>query len=300
LKGKSPQLLVIAIVVVFVVIVLLSTLEDTLIEGGSFTGTPLAALLNAIVTLTQNVTTTISSWGYGGIFVLMLLESSSLPIPSEVILPFSGYLISLGELNVWLTILVATVAGLAGSSVDYYIGMKGMDLLARRKTLSSVLFSKERMETVKRWFDKYGPTAVLLSRLIPGFRTLVSFPAGAVRMPIAKFLVYTTAGCLAWNAFLIYVGEYIGANWREVAGISHYLIIGFLVAIFVVFVGYLIKRRMDLHARDDPTRKGMKRLHVCMLGRQAEIDTKMRFSNTLERESKRLLSLCFNTLCPKG
>ena len=243
LKGKAPQLLVIAIVAVVIVIVLLATLEDTLVEGGGFSGTPLALLLNAIVMLTQSVTATVSSWGYAGIFFLMLLESSSLPVPSEVILPFSGYLVSLGQLNLWLTILVSTLAGITGSMVDYYVGMKGMDLLARRKTLANVLFSKARMETAERWFNKYGILAVFVSRLIPGFRALVSFPAGAVKMPLQRFIAYTIAGCIVWNAFLIYMGEYVGANWREVAGVSHYLIIGFLAAFLFVVAWFLIKRR---------------------------------------------------------
>ncbi|MGB9740380.1 MAG: DedA family protein [Candidatus Bathyarchaeales archaeon] len=173
----------------------------------------------------------------------MLLESSSLPIPSEVILPFSGYLVFKGQLNLLLTILVATLAGTAGSLVDYYIGMKGMDMLARRKTLSNVLFRRARVEVAERWFNKHGFAMVFLNRFIPGFRTLVSFPAGAVKMPLLKFIAYTTAGCLVWSAFLIYLGEYMGANWRIVAGISHYLIIGSLAAFLMVFVIFLIRRR---------------------------------------------------------
>jgi membrane protein DedA with SNARE-associated domain len=243
LKVKAPQLLVIGIVAVVFVMVILDTLEDTLIEGGGFASTPLAALLNVAVMFTQNVTATVSYRGYAGIFVLMFLESSSLPVPSEVILPFCGYLVSLGQLNLWLTILVSTFAGISGSLVDYHIGMKGMSLLTRRKTLTKLLFSKARLEMVERWFDKYGTTAVFLSRLIPGFRTLISFPAGAVEMPLPKFITYTTVGCLVWSAFLICIGEYVGANWREVAGISHYLIIGFLAAILVAFVVFLIGRR---------------------------------------------------------
>ena len=230
-----------AVVVVVIVLVLLDTLEDTMIERGGFSGTPFALLLNAIVMLTESVTATVSSWDYAGIFFLMLLESSSLPIPSEVILPFSGYLVSLDQLNLWLTILVSTLAGITGSMVEYYVGMKRMDLLARQKT--HVLFSKARMETAERWFNKYDALMVFLSRLIPGSRALVSFPAGAVKMPLQKFVAYTTAGCLVGNAFLTCVGEYVGASWREVAGVSHYLIIGFLAAFLVALAWFLIERR---------------------------------------------------------
>jgi len=243
LKGKTPQLLLIALVAIAIAIVFLDTMEDTLIEGGSFTGTPLATISSVIIRLAQGVTTTVSSWGYGGIFLLMLLEASSLPIPSEVILPFSGYLVSTGQLNVWITIFVSTLAGIVGSLIDYYIGMKGTDLLARRRVLDKLLFSKTRLEMAARWFDKYGAFAVFLSRMIPAFRTLVSFPAGAVKMPIRKFVAYTTGGCLIWNAFLVYIGVYLGTNWEAAAGVSRYLIIGVVASILVALVVFLIRRK---------------------------------------------------------
>lgn len=241
MKGKPPQLLLIALVAIAFAIVLLDTLEDTLIEGGSFTGTPVATISNAIITLAQGVTTTVSSWGYVGIFLMMLFEASSLPIPSEVILPFSGYLVFMGQLNVWITILVSTLAGIAGSLIDYYIGMKGTNLLARRRVLDKLLFSKTRLEMAAKWFDQYGAFAVFLSRMISGFRTLVSFPAGAVKMSIRKFVAYTTGGCLIWNAFLVYVGVYLGTNWRAAAGVSRYLIIGVVAAILVALVVFLVR-----------------------------------------------------------
>jgi len=246
MKRKAPQLFLIAIVVIVIAIVFLDTLEDTLIEGGSFAGTPLAMIANAIVAFTQGVTKTVSTWGYSGIFLLMLLESSSLPIPSEVILPFSGYLVSLGQLNVWIVIIVSTLAGIAGSLIDYYIGMKGTDLLARRRILDKLLFNKARLETAQKWFDRYGAFAVFLSRMIPGFRTLVSFPAGAVKMSVWKFVAYTTGGCLIWSTFLIYVGVYLGTDWRMVASVSRYLIIGAVAVILVWLAVFLIRRKKEV------------------------------------------------------
>jgi membrane protein DedA with SNARE-associated domain len=242
LREKAPQLLVLAIAAVLIVIVLLDTLEDTLIEGGTFTSTPLAMLLNTIVMFTRDVTVTVSSWGYGGIFLFMLLESSSLPIPSEVVLPFAGYLVSLGQLNLLPVILVSTLAGITGSLVDYYVGLRGMRVLAQRKTLGKFFFSETRLKTAENWFNKYGALVVFLSRLVPGFRTLVSFPAGALKMPLLKFTAYTTAGCALWNSFLTYAGLYVGKNWPEIAGASHYVIIA-AVAIFIAVATYLIVRR---------------------------------------------------------
>ena len=243
LKGKTPQLLLIAIVAVLIAIVLLDTLEDTVIEGSSFSGTRLGVILNAIIVFTRGVTATVSSWGYAGVFLLMLLEASSLPIPSEVILPFAGYLVSVGQLNVWITILVATVAGMAGSLIDYHIGRKGTDFLARRKILDKLLFDKKRLEMAAAWFNKYGAFTVFLGRMIPGFRTLVSFPAGAVKMSLRKFVAYTTGGCLIWNVFLVFTGVYLGTSWRQVASVSRYLIIGVLAAIPMTFIVLLIRRK---------------------------------------------------------
>jgi membrane protein DedA with SNARE-associated domain len=249
LKENLPKLIVAAIIAIFVAIIVLDTLEDMLIEGGTFAGTPIAVVLNAIVTFTQNVTATVQTWGYMGLFVAMALESSSLPIPSEVILPFAGYLVSQGLLNFWLAVLVSTLAGLAGSLIDYFIGLKGMSVLAKRSTLRSLLYDKGRMNTAERWFNKYGAPVVFLSRMVPGFRTLISFPAGAVKMPLSKFITYTTAGCLVWDIILIYIGVYVGANWREAAGVAHYLIILAAIALLIVFALFLIRRRKDLSRR---------------------------------------------------
>lgn len=186
--------------------------------------------------------------GYVGVFVLMLLESSSVPIPSEVILPFADYLVSMGQLNFWVTIVVATVAGVAGSLIDYYVGLKGVHVLAQRRLLGRVLLSMGQLEVAARWLNKYGILMVFLGRLIPGFRSIVSFPAGAVRMSMAKFVTFTIAGCLVWNSILIYVGFYLGSNWTEVAGVSRYLILGAIAAVLIIIVIYLIIRRKRMRA----------------------------------------------------
>ena len=236
LRRKAPQLIVAAIAIVIAVYVLFEILEDVVIEGAPVTSGP---LISAIISLTRDATAT----GYSGIFTLMLLESSSLPIPSEAVLPFAGYLVSMGQLNLWITVIVATIAGIAGSLVDYYIGLKGVQSLTQHRVLGRVLFSTSQLEIAARWFNRHGAFMVFLGRLIPGFRTVVSFPAGAVRMSLAKFVAFTTAGCLLWNVILIYLGWFLGKNWAEVAGVARYLIIATVVAIVIVVIVYLIKRR---------------------------------------------------------
>ena len=220
--------------------ILVEVTEDIFTGATPSMGGPFVA---AIVSFVGNVTATVKAWGYPGIFLLMLLESSSLPIPSEVVLPFAGYLVSIGQFNFWITVAIATVAGIAGSLIDYYIGLKGSNFLNQRRVLGRMILSKSQLNVAAGWFNKYGAITVFVSRIIPGFRTLVSFPAGDAKMPLAKFVAYTTAGCLVWSGVLIYVGDFLGSNWREVAGVSHYLIIGAVVGLAALIVGYLLWRR---------------------------------------------------------
>lgn len=240
LRKKAPQLIVAAIAIVVAVYLVFEILEDVVIEGAPITSGP---LIGAIISFTQSVTSTVQSWGYTGIFSLMLLESSSLPIPSEVILPFAGYLASVGQLDFWTIIAISTVAGVGGALIDYYIGLKGADVLAEHKILGKVFFNTEQLETAGQWFKKHGALTVFLSRIVPGFRTTFSFPAGAARMPLKKFIAFTAAGCLVWNAVLVYLGWYLGSRWSNVAGITRYLIVAAVAAILIVFVLYFVKRR---------------------------------------------------------
>ena len=243
LKRKTPQLIAAALAIALVVYILAELLEDVLIEGVPISSGP---LIGAIVGFLGNVKATVSSWGYSGIFGLMLLESSSLPVPSEVILPFAGYLVSRGALDFWLTLAVATFAALFGSLIDYCIGLKGVEALIKYRILGRTLLNETQLKVAAGWFTKYGAVMVFVGRLIPGFRTIISFPAGAVKMNLAKFFAYTAAGCILWNGLLIYVGYYLRTNWDTVANVSHYLIIAVVAISLVVVAVYLVirKRRM--------------------------------------------------------
>ena len=239
LRRKAPQLIAIAIAVIVVVYFVLDFLEDVVIGGAPITSEPIISL---ILSITRGVTGAVQTWGYSGIFGLMLLESSSLPIPSEVILPFAGYLASSGQLDFWITVALATVAGLAGSLIDYYIGLRGVQSLMKHKILGKAVLSTSQLEVAEKWFIKYGNLMVFVSRIIPGFRTTFSFPAGAAKMKLTKFIAFTTAGCLMWNVILVYLGWYLGKNWTQVAGVSHYLIIAAVATILIVIVFYLFMR----------------------------------------------------------
>jgi membrane protein DedA with SNARE-associated domain len=241
-RKKAPQIIVVAVAIAIILYVALSILEDLVIEQGTFTGGP---VISAILSFTHNVRQTVSSLGYLGIFVLMLLESSSLPVPSEVVLPFAGYLVSTGyhQLGFWEVTTVATVAATIGSLIDYYIGLKGIEVLTKHKILGRAVFSTDQLTFAGNWFKRHGSFTVFAARLVPGLRTLISFPAGAAKMPLAKFLVFTTTGCLLWNGVLIYFGYYLGTNWKEVAGVFQYMLIGVIVVFVALVAIYIIPRR---------------------------------------------------------
>jgi membrane protein DedA with SNARE-associated domain len=238
LRRKAPLLIFLAIAIALVVYVTFEILVETMLNS-SWTNGP---LISTVMHFTKNVTQTISSWGYIGIFGLMVLEASSLPIPSEIILPFSGYLVSRELLNFWATILVATLGAIVGSFIDYYIGLKGYQTITKYRLFGRSLCSESQLQTAVNWFTRYGPMMVFAARLVPIFRTIISFPAGAVRMPLAKFAAYTITGCVIWNTLLIYVGYYLGNNWVQVADIAHYLVIVAVIA-FAALATYLIIRR---------------------------------------------------------
>lgn len=244
LKAKAPKFLVIAIIILIVAYLLLDFLDDTIIEGGAFESSTLGMLLSGLGSFTMTVINLVSSWGYIGIFALMLLEASSLPIPSEAILPFSGYLVSMDMLSFWPVILISTAAGLLGSTIDYYIGMKGMGFL-ERTSLSKTILDSSHIETAEKWLKKYGAVSIILSRMIPGFRTVISFPAGALKMPFVRFTIFTTIGCFMWDLVLVYSGLFLGAHWREIAFIFHYLLIGVVSIIVLAVVIFLIWRRKN-------------------------------------------------------
>ena len=241
-RKKAPQLIAVGIAIAIIVYLVFDFFEDVVIGGAPVASEPVISL---VLSITSGVTSTVRIWGYSGIFGLMLLESSSLPIPSEVILPFAGYLASLNLLNAWITIAISTVAGVLGAIIDYYIGLKGAQALIRHKILGKVLFSAAQLEKAQKWFDKNGSFMIFISRIIPGFRTTFSFPAGAAKMPLGKFLVFTAAGCLIWNGVLVYLGWYLGKNWKQVAGISEYLLAATLGAVVVLIVILLFMRRRN-------------------------------------------------------
>ena len=157
---------------------------------------------------------TISALGYSGIVLLMAIESACIPLPSEIIMPFSGYLVSTGELNLWGVAVAGAVGCVLGSLVAYWVGMYGGRPLIE-KYGRFILLSRHDLDIADRWFAKRGEIIVFVSRLLPAIRTFIAFPAGVARMNLPKFIIYTFAGSLPWCLGLAYVGKKLGEQWNK-------------------------------------------------------------------------------------
>lgn len=156
----------------------------------------------------------ISSMGYAGVVLLMAIESACIPLPSEVIMPFSGYLVYTGQFNLWLVAIAGAVGCVLGSLVAYWVGMYGGRPMIE-KYGKYVLLSSHDLDLADRWFASYGELIVFVSRLLPAVRTFIAFPAGVARMNLTKFVIYTFAGSLPWCLGLAYVGQKLGEQWNK-------------------------------------------------------------------------------------
>jgi len=160
------------------------------------------------------IVATISHLGYSGIVLLMAIESACIPLPSEVIMPFSGYLVSTGQMNLWAVGVAGAVGCVLGSLVAYWVGMYGGRPLIE-KYGRYLLVSRRDLDMADRWFSTHGEIIVFVSRLLPAIRTFIAFPAGVARMNLKRFVLYTFAGSLPWCLGLAYVGQKLGEKWNK-------------------------------------------------------------------------------------
>lgn len=165
--------------------------------------------------LASLVISVISKTGYLGITVLMALESACIPIPSEIIMPFSGFLVFEGQFIFWQVVLWGAIGNLIGSIIAYGVGFYGGRPIIE-KYGKYILISRRDLDLADNWFNKYGQKVVFFSRLLPVIRTFISLPAGISRMSFKKFSFYTLAGCLLWSFVLTYAGVIMGENWHDI------------------------------------------------------------------------------------
>ena len=178
----------------------------------------------------------VSRFGYGGIFFTMTLESMGVPIPSEIIVPFGGFLASRGEVEFWIVVAGVTLANLAGSLIFYTIGFWG-GRPAVEKYGKYVLIHKDEIEKTDAWFRQHGAIVAFFSRLLPGVRTFSSIILGAGKLNLKKFFWFTLAGSFLWNLPLAYIGLKAGDNWNLLRPYFHRFenIVAALIILGVVF-----------------------------------------------------------------
>lgn len=194
------------------------------------------------------IITFLQEYGYVAMFVAMVLENANIPIPSEVVLGFAGYLIAQHIFDMTTTIIVGSLAGIIGSVLSYWIGQYGGRPLLL-KYGKYVFFNEHKFQMAENLFDKYGGAAVFFGRLIPGVRTFISLPAGIARYPMHKFILWTVIGTLPWTILLVWMGAKLGAHWQDLIQYNHvflYIVVAIVVvaAIILGFRYWLKKKRV--------------------------------------------------------
>ena len=189
-------------------------------------------MISTILSVATNfIVHTISALGYPGLAILMGVQTIAIPIPSEIIVPFAGFLAYTGRFNLWLIALVGGLGSSIGASIAYFIGLKGGRPLVE-KYGRLILISKNDLGLADNFFAKHGSKAVFFGMLLPIVRSFISFPAGISKTPLRKFLFYVFAGSFIWSLVLGYFGMKLGENWE----ILRDNLKGFDIAIVVLIV----------------------------------------------------------------
>jgi membrane protein DedA with SNARE-associated domain len=195
-------------------------------------------VLNRIV---DSITTLIGDHGVPAVFFLMVLESACLPVPSEVIMLFAGYLVSIGSMSLFAAVAAGVAGNVVGSWIAWGVGMTGGRVLLERHG-RYVHITPARLDMADRWFERRGERIVLIGRCLPIVRTFISLPAGIARMPFWRFTLYTAVGSLPWVLGLTLLGMQVGSHWDEWHKRLEFL--DYLVAAAIVAgIVYLVVRR---------------------------------------------------------
>jgi membrane protein DedA with SNARE-associated domain len=185
--------------------------------------------------------------GYAGVMLAMAIESAMVPLPSELILPFAGFLVSdpsqlepiSGQpWSFWIVVIVGTIGNTLGSLVGYTIGAYGGRPFLERYG-KYLLIRQHEIEIADRFFARWGSQTAFFSRLLPIVRTFISFPAGVARMDLRKFVVYSTAGAFLWSTALVWAGVQLGANWEEIRALLQPFDLAIAVGVVVLLVAFL-------------------------------------------------------------
>lgn len=203
-------------------------------------------MLEGIFEVVANfVINTISTFGYFGIILTMAVESALIPLPSEIIMPFSGFLVSQGKFNFWLVVTSGAIGNLLGSYIAYALGF-WLEGPVIRKLVSKygkfLLITIAELENAESFLRRFGNLVVFGSRLLPAVRTVISLPAGIAKLPLISFSVLTFAGSFLWSALLTYVGLILGENWEVLRPIFRQFDIVIIGLVIVVIVWYVRRK----------------------------------------------------------
>ena len=197
------------------------------------------------------ITSMLGHLNYGTIFVLMLLESTVIPVPSELVVAPAAYHAAGGNLDMWLVIIFSTLGADVGATINYlagwYLGRPIIYKFANSKWGHLCLLNQEKVEKSERYFEKHGMVATITGRLLPGIRHLISIPAGLSRMNYWKFLLYTTIGAGAWHSILALLGHYMHAFVPEeqlnekILEYGEYIKFGLIIIVIIVCLYFLLK-----------------------------------------------------------
>jgi membrane protein DedA with SNARE-associated domain len=199
----------------------------------------IASLTDPIVQAAVDV---VDAMGLAGVFVLMLLESACIPVPSEATMLFAGFNVSNGEYSLLAASAAGVLGNLVGSWIAYGVGYVGrVDLLEKHGRKLHV--KQSHLEWADRWFDRHGDATVFFTRMLPIIRTFISLPAGVARMPFWRFTVFTLLGCIPWVLLLTFIGKQAGDNWESWKDSLHYVDYAVAGAIVIGVVWLVVRNR---------------------------------------------------------
>jgi membrane protein DedA with SNARE-associated domain len=197
--------------------------------------------------LAAHITRFMEATGYITVFFTMVMESMVLPVPSEAVMPFAGFLIADGKFTFFWVVLISTAGSLVGSAISYGIGYF-CEKAVIHKYGGYLLLDKEDLDATERFFNKYGEVTIFISRFIPVVRHLISIPAGFAKMDFWRFYLFTALGAGLWNAFLALCGYHLRNNWDAVMKYSKYVDV-LVLLLLVLFVAYFVYKHIKRHMK---------------------------------------------------
>jgi membrane protein DedA with SNARE-associated domain len=204
-------------------------------------------LTDLLLQITNFITSTINTLGYTGVALLMAIESAAIPLPSEVIMPFAGFLVSHGRFTLLGLALAGAIGSVIGSWVTYALGYYGGRPLIV-KYGRWVLISEHDLELTEKFFQRFGKFSTFIGRVLPVARTFISIPAGIGRVPILSFTFYTFIGSFIWSYFLAWLGVLLGENWQILEAYFRKFDL-LIVGLIILFVIYWVRRHLKHHVK---------------------------------------------------